>query len=187
MEERFFVHEKGMCDATEVGRGTRIWAFAHVMEGATVGEDCNIGEGCFVETGAIIGNHCTLKNGISVWDKVVLEDYVFLGPNAVLTNDLLPRCRTKKTPDEFLPTLIREGASVGANATIICGVKIGRNAMIGAGAVITRDVPDHAIVIGNPARQYGWSCECGEKMEPSVPCKCGKEYRLRAGRIVEAG
>ena len=186
MEQPYFVHEKGMCESDDVGEGTRIWAFAHVMEGAKVGSGCNIGEGCFVEAGAVVGNHCTLKNGVSVWDKVTLEDYVFLGPNAVLTNDMLPRCRNRKGAEGFEPTLLKEGTTVGANATIVCGVTIGRNAMIGAGAVVTHDVPDHALVYGNPARQYGWACECGEKMEPDVECSCGRKYRLSMGRVVPA-
>jgi acetyltransferase-like isoleucine patch superfamily enzyme len=185
MSEGVFVHEKGLCESDQVGKGTRIWAFAHVMKGAVVGEACNIGETSFVEAGAIIGNHCTIKNGVSVWDKVILEDYVFLGPNAVLTNDLLPRCKVKKSPDQFLTTRIKEGASIGANATIVCGVTIGRNAMIGAGAVVTRDVPDHALVIGNPARQRGHVCECGLRMEPNMKCACGRTYRLREGKIRE--
>ena len=185
MADDVFVHEKGLCESDQVGNGTRVWAFAHVMKGAIVGEHCNIGETSFVESGAVIGNHCTIKNGVSVWDRVTLEDYVFLGPNAVLTNDMLPRCRVKKGAEEFLPTLIREGTSIGANATIVCGVTIGRNAMIGAGAVVTRDVPDHALVIGNPARMRGYVCECGLKMEPGVECSCGRRYRLRMGKIAE--
>ncbi len=185
MPEGVFVHEKGICESDRVGKGTRVWAFAHVMKGAVVGEECNIGETSFVESGAVIGNHCTIKNGVAVWDKVVLEDYVFVGPNAVLTNDLLPRCKYKKGPDAFLPTLIKEGASIGANATLVCGVTIGRNAMVGAGAVVTRDVPDHALVIGNPARQRGWVCECGRRVEPGIKCSCGKLLRIREGRVHE--
>ena len=186
MSNDIFVHEKGICESETVGKGTRVWAFAHVMKGAVLGEDCNVGECSFVETGAILGDHCTIKNGVSVWDKVVLEDYVFLGPNAVFTNDMMPRCRVKKGVDEFIPTLVKEGASIGANATIVCGVTIGRNAMIGAGSVVTKDIPDHALVFGSPARDRGWVCECGLKMEPTVRCKCGKQYELRDGRIVEA-
>ncbi len=185
MERPFFVHEKGICDSDDVGEETRIWAFAHVMKGAKVGSHCNIGECSFVETGAVVGSHCTLKNGVSVWDRVTLEDYVFLGPNAVLTNDLLPRCRVKKEADEFAPTLFREGSTVGANATIVCGVTVGKNAMVGAGSVVTHDVSDHALVYGNPARQHGWVCECGRPMEPGEDCRCGKKYRLRAGKIEE--
>ncbi len=185
MERPYFVHEKGICDSDDVGKETRIWAFAHVMKGAKVGEHCNIGECSYVETGAIVGNHCTLKNGVSVWDKVVLEDYVFLGPNAVMTNDLLPRCRVKKGGEEFAPTLFKEGATVGANATIVCGVTVGKNAMIGAGSVVTHNVPDHALVYGNPARQHGWVCECGQPLEAEAECECGKSYRIRSGRIQE--
>ena len=187
MSEDVFVHEKGICESDRVGKGTRVWAFAHVMKGAVVGEHCNVGECSFVEAGAVIGNHCTIKNGVSVWEKVTLEDYVFLGPNAVLTNDMLPRCRVKKGTEGFLPTLLKEGATVGANATIVCGVTIGRNAMIGAGAVVTKDVPDHGLAFGNPARVRGWVCECGERMEPGAPCSCcGKLYKMEGDRVVEA-
>ena len=121
--EGVFVHEKGLCESDRVGEGTRIWAHAHVMKGAVVGKDCNLGEGSFVESGAVLGNHCTVKNGVSVWNKVVCEDYVFLGPDVALTNDFLPRAAFKKDPEtEFRRTLIREGASIGANATLVCGI-----------------------------------------------------------------
>ena len=161
-----FVHERGLCDSDTVGDGTRIWAHAHVMKGARVGRGCNIGEGSFVETGAVLGDHCTVKNGVSVWDMVVCEDYVFLGPDVALTNDFVPRAAFKKDPaTEFRPTLIREGASIGANATIICGVTIGRHAMIGAGAIITRDVPDFALAVGCPARRIGWVGRYGNRLE----------------------
>lgn len=185
-----FVHEKGMCDSDSVGEGTRIWAFAHVLKGAVVGMGCNLGEGSFVEGGAVLGNHCTVKNGVSIWDKVTCEDYVFLGPNAVLTNDFLPRSAFKKNPEtEFRKTLIREGASIGANATIVCGVTIGRHAMIGAGSVVTRDVPDFGLVWGNPARQGGWVGRYGEKLafDSTGKARCAKTndvYLLQQGRVI---
>lgn len=185
-----FVHERGLCDSETVGEGTRIWAFAHVLKGAVLGRGCNIGECSFVEGGAVLGNHCTVKNGVSVWDKVTCEDYVFLGPNAVLTNDFLPRSAFKKNPDtEFKKTLIREGASIGANATIVCGVTIGRHAMIGAGAVVTRDVPDFGLVWGNPARRGGWVGRYGERLTfdsggRATCAKTGDVYRLDGERVL---
>jgi UDP-2-acetamido-3-amino-2,3-dideoxy-glucuronate N-acetyltransferase len=185
-----FVHEKGMCESDTVGSGTRIWAHAHVMKGAQVGEDCNIGEGSFVESGAVLGNHCTVKNGVAVWDRVVCEDYVFLGPDACFTNDFLPRAAFKKDPEtEFLPTRIREGASIGANATIVCGVNIGLHAMVGAGAVVTRDVPDFALVVGSPAKAIGWVGRYGTRLQfdeyGTARCdKTGDVYRLEEGRVI---
>ncbi len=185
-----FVHERGLCDSDQVGEGTRIWAFAHVLKGAVIGRGCNIGESCFVEGGAVLGNWCTVKNGVAVWDKVVCEDYVFLGPNAVLTNDFLPRAAFKKDPEtEFRRTLLREGASVGANATIVCGVTIGRHAMIGAGAVVTRDVPDFGLVWGNPARRGGWVGRSGERLQfdkagRATCAKTGDIYRLDGDRVL---
>jgi UDP-2-acetamido-3-amino-2,3-dideoxy-glucuronate N-acetyltransferase len=184
-----FVHEKALCESDAVGAGTRIWANAHVMRGAAVGRDCNIGEGSFVETGAVLGNHCTVKNGVSVWDKVVCEDYVFLGPDVALTNDFLPRAAFKKDPaTDFRSTLFREGASIGANATIVCGVTVGRHAMVGAGAVVIRDVPDFALVVGNPARFIGWVGRYGERLDfdehgLAACTRTGDVYRLADGRV----
>lgn len=184
-----FVHEKGMCESDKVGDGTRIWAHAHVMKGAVVGKGCNIGEGSFVEKGAVLGNHCTVKNGVSVWDKVTCEDYVFLGPDSCFTNDFLPRAAFKKDPEtEFRSTKLKEGASIGANATIVCGVTIGAHAMVGAGAVVTKDVPDFALVVGCPARSIGWVGRYGARLafDASGRAECAKTgdvYRLANGRV----
>ncbi len=150
-----FVHELGLCESADVGPGTRVWAFAHVLEGARVGADCNICDGVFVEGGAVIGDRVTLKCGVQVWDGVELEDDVFVGPNATFTNDPMPRSR--QWLDEHPRTIVRAGASIGANATILPGLEIGTGAMVGAGAVVTRSVPPHAIVVGNPARIHGYS------------------------------
>ena len=165
MGNDFFVHDKGICECADVGKGTRIWAFAHVMKGAALGTDCNIGEGCFVESGAVLGNNVTVKNNVSVWDCVVCEDDVFLGPACVLTNDVNPRSAVKIDRSEFLPTLIRQGATVGAGATIVCGVTLGRYAFVGAGAVVIRDVPDYGLVVGNPAKLIGYMDEKGERID----------------------
>jgi UDP-2-acetamido-3-amino-2,3-dideoxy-glucuronate N-acetyltransferase len=172
-----FVHERALCESDAIGARTRVWAFAHVMKGAVIGTDCNVGDHAFVESGARLGNHVTVKNCVLVWDKVTVEDEVFLGPNMVFTNDMNPRVAFKKSADSFLPTLVRRGASIGANATIVCGVTIGTNAFVGAGSVVIRDVPAHAMVVGNPARRIGWMCACGEKLPAALGCKCGRQYR----------
>jgi Acetyltransferase (isoleucine patch superfamily) len=151
----FFVHEKGLCESTNIGEGTRIWAFAHVLPGAAIGSGCNICDGVFVENNVTIGNNVTVKCGVQLWDGVTLEHNVFVGPNATFTNDINPR--SKVYPEQFLPTIVEEGASIGANATILPGIRIGRNAMIGAGAVVTRSVPPNAIVVGNPAKIIGYA------------------------------
>lgn len=172
-----FVHERALCESDQIGARTRVWAFAHVMEGARVGSDCNIGDHAFIESGARVGDRVTVKNCVLVWDRVTIEDDVFLGPNMVFTNDLRPRTAFKN-PDAFLPTLVKRGASIGANATIVCGITIGEGAFVGAGSVVLRDVPAHALVVGNPARRIGWACACGETLAPNLACACGRCYRL---------
>jgi UDP-2-acetamido-3-amino-2,3-dideoxy-glucuronate N-acetyltransferase len=172
-----FVHERGLCESDDVGEGTRVWAFAHVMAGARIGRECNVGNGAFVESGAVIGDRVTVKNNVLVWDKVTIEADVFLGPNAVFTNDLNPRSAFKKPTEEFLSTLVRRGATIGANSTIVCGVVVGEHAFVGAGAVVIHDVAPHALVVGNPARQVGWVCECGERLDAELSCRCGRRYR----------
>lgn len=177
-QDGFYKHERALVESEKIGAGTRIWAYAHVMEGATVGKNCNICDHCFVESGAVIGNNVTIKNGVSVWDKVTIEDGVFIGPNAALTNDSWPRSRNASwQPRE---TLIARGATIGANATILCGIRVGAFAMIGAGAVVTRDLPDFSLCYGNPARVQGWVCVCASKLNfrgSNATCdRCGREY-----------
>ncbi|OYT73064.1 MAG: N-acetyltransferase [Chloracidobacterium sp. CP2_5A] len=178
-------HPTALVESDRIGRGTRIWAFAHVLPGAVIGDDCNIGDHCYIESGAIVGNRVTIKNGVSVWDGVQLGDDVFLGPNVALTNDLLPRSRK---PDWVrYPTYIERGATVGANATIVCRARIGEYAMIGAGSVITRDVPPHALCFGNPATIRGWACRCGARLtfegEEATCRECGDRYWKFSGGI----
>jgi acetyltransferase-like isoleucine patch superfamily enzyme len=174
-------HRLAVVESASVGQGTRVWAFAHVMKGARVGARCNLGEGVFVEGGVVIGDDVTVKNGVALYDGVTVEDEAFLGPHAVFTNDLRPRSgRFKRPPTKFSPTRIGRGATIGANATVICGHVIGEYAMIAAGAVVTTDVAPHALVAGVPARRLGFVCACGETLPRSLTCRCGRRYR-RAG------
>lgn len=161
-----FVHEQGLCESREVGPGTRIWAFAHVLEGAIVGADCNICDGVFVEGGAVLGDRVTVKCGVQLWSGVRIEDDVFVGPNATFTNDPLPRSR--EWLEAHPQTIVCNGASIGANATILPGLEIGTGAVVGAGAVVTRSVPPHAVVAGNPARIRGYADSAKANAEPPV-------------------
>lgn len=172
----YFVHPNALVETEQIGEGTRVWAFAHVMQGAVIGRNCNICDHAFVESNVMIGDGVTIKNGVAIWDGVTLGDHVFVGPNAVFTNDLNPRAEVKKAHDQFVPTQVQEGATIGANATIVCGVTLGRYAFVGAGTVVIRDVPAYALVVGNPARQVGYMCECGETLPVSLVCSCGKRF-----------
>jgi acetyltransferase-like isoleucine patch superfamily enzyme len=167
------VHPAGLCESTSVGAGTRIWAFAHVLEGAVIGSDCNVGDGAFVEDGARLGDRVTVKNNVLVWRGVTVEDDVFLGPAVTFTNDLRPRAHHRCRPDELVETTVQRGATIGANATVVCGVTIGADAFVAAGAVVVGDVPANALVAGNPARQRGWVCRCGAPVDEDLRClKC---------------
>ena len=159
-----FVHENAVCESSTVGEGTRIWAFAHILPGARIGKGCNVCDGVFVENDVTVGDNVTVKCGVQLWDGLSLEDNVFVGPNATFANDRLPR--SKVYPETFQKTIIRKGASIGANATILPGVEIGPGAMIGAGAVVTRNVPPNAIVVGNPGRITGYVQTGAEKADP---------------------
>ena len=174
----YFAHPLALVESREIGAGTRIWAFTHVCAGAKVGARCNVGEGVYLESGAIVGDDVTIKNGVALYEKIVVEDEAFLGPHAVFTNDPRPRSgRYKRTSESFLPTRIGRGASIGANATVLCGHSIGAWAMVGAGAVVTEDVPDHAMVVGVPARRAGFVCECGEILGAALRCVCGLSFQ----------
>jgi UDP-2-acetamido-3-amino-2,3-dideoxy-glucuronate N-acetyltransferase len=176
-------HPAAMVESDDVGEGTRVWAFAHVLHGARVGRNCNLGEGVFVEGGAIIGDNVIVKNGVAIYDGVTVEDEAFLGPHCVFTNDLRPRAgRYKRPPSTWAPTPIRRGATIGANATIVCGHEIGTYAMVAAGAVVTKDVPPYRLVGGVPARPMGFVCACGDSLPDSLVCQCGLAYeRFGAG------
>jgi len=174
-----FVHPAGLCESDDVGPGTRVWAFAHVLPGARLGADCNVCDGAFVETGAVLGDNVTVKNGTLVFDGVTCEDDVFLGPNVLFTNDLRPRSHVKKSRDAFLPTLVRRGASLGAGVVVVCGTTLGEYAFAAAGAVLTRDVPAYAFVAGNPATRRGWVCACGDRLDATLRCPaCATTYTL---------
>lgn len=182
MSEHFQHHLAVIEPNVAIGARTRIWAFVHVLSGVVIGEDCNLCDHTFVESAVRIGNRVTIKCGVSLWDGVIVEDDVFIGPNAVFTNDKRPRSR--KHPDQFPTITLKEGASLGANCTILPGITVGRWAMVGAGAVVTHDVPDHGLVVGTPARLVGWVCQCGEKLSfraaRQLVCGCGRRY-LQAG------
>lgn len=180
-----FVHPDGRCESNDVGAGTRVWAFAHVLAGAHVGADCNICDHVFIEGGVWIGDRVTVKNAVLVWDGVTVESDVFLGPAMVFTNDLQPRTHIKKGSSELVPTVVRSGATIGANATIVCGTTIGSHAFVAAGAVVTRDVADHALVMGSPAKQVGWVCVCGCRLGESLSCECGQNFAIKGGVLVD--
>lgn len=174
-------------DGASIGDETRIWHFVHVCSGARIGARCVLGQNVYVGPGVEIGDGVRIQNNVSVYEGVIVEDDVFLGPSAVFTNVINPRAHVQRK-DQFRPTRVRRGATIGANATIICGVQLGEYAFVGAGAVVTRDVPDYALVMGNPARHAGWVCACGERLpddaEPS--CTCGASYRLEADALAPA-
>ncbi len=189
MKKKYFVHESSYLEkGAEVGAGTRVWYFCHIKKGAKIGKNCKIGQNVFIDDGAAVGDDVKIQNNVSVYNGVSVGNGAFLGPSCVFTNVKNPRSRHPRKKKDFSRTPVGEGATVGANATIVCGNKIGRHAFIGAGAVVTKDVPDYAVVIGNPARQAGWACECGEKLafgsKKSARCaSCGLSYKEAGGCI----
>lgn len=182
-----FIHESAYVDdGARIGAGTKVWHFCHIMPGAVIGERCSLGQNVVVMNGVIIGDDVKIQNNVSVYEGVELEDGVFCGPSMVFTNVINPRSEVSRK-DEYRRTLVRRGASIGANATVVCGVTLGEYCFVGAGAVVTRDVPAFALVVGVPAEQAGWMCECGVKLPdaaPEISCgACGKRYR-RAGQVL---
>ncbi len=184
MEKRYFVHPSALCETEDIGDETRVWAFAHVMKGVRIGSQCNVGDHAFIESGVTVGDRVTIKNGVAIWEGVTVEDDVFLGPNCVMTNDLLPRSRVMH--EESVKTLISRGASIGANATIVAGHTLGQYCMIGAGAVVTKDIPPFALVVGNPSRRIGWVGVKGERLEFDGDGLCRTAegvYAMRDGAV----
>ena len=187
----FFIHESAYVDkGAVIGRGSSIWHFSHIMSGAELGEECTVGQNVFIQNNVKIGSYCKIQNNVSVYEGVILEDYVFCGPSMVFTNVKDPRCKYPQRGSEFYAaTLVKEGASIGANATIVCGNTIGKHAFIGSGAVVTSDVPDYALMVGVPAKRIGWACECGKilpEFDSSIQCsRCGMKYNLdENGRLI---
>jgi UDP-2-acetamido-3-amino-2,3-dideoxy-glucuronate N-acetyltransferase len=180
-----FVHPTAVVDdGAVVGAGSSIWHFCHVMAGARVGAGCVIGQNVMIASGVVVGARCKIQNNVSLYRGVVLEDEVFCGPSSVFTNVLTPRAFVERK-DEFLPTLVRRGATVGANATVICGTTIGAYAMVGAGAVVTRDVADYALVAGSPARRIGWVSRTGERLGEDLVCpRTGERFRETESGLV---
>lgn len=174
------LHPAALCETESVGPRTRIWAFAHILEGAVIGADCNICDQAFIEGRARLGDRVTVKNASLIWDGVRIEDDVFIGPRVTFTNDPRPRIGRPLAPEEFVETTVGRGASLGANVTVVCGVTIGEYALVGAGAVVTRDVAPHRMVLGVPARPAGWVCVCGLDIDAELVCDCGRSFHATA-------
>lgn len=192
MTPSVFVHESSYVDLpSEIGEGTKIWHFSHVMKNSRIGKNCNIGQNVLISPQCVLGNNVKIQNNVSIYTGVILEDDVFCGPSMVFTNVFNPRSHVERK-DEYRTTLVKRGATIGANATVVCGVTLGRYSFIGAGAVVTRDVPDYAIVFGNPARLRGWCCACGDKLalaaapedRATATCaRCAQQYHYESGTL----
>lgn len=173
----FFVHQSSYVDDNvTIGKGSKIWHFCHVQTGAALGERCSLGQNVNIGNNVKIGNNVRIQNNVSIYEGVEIEDNVFCGPSCVFTNVTTPRSHFP-VGGVYAKTLIKEGASLGANCTIVCGHTVGRSALIAAGAVVTKDVKDYALMAGVPARQLGWVCECGERLDSALVCKCGRKYQ----------
>jgi len=189
-KNRYFVHESSYVDkGAQIGNGTKIWHFSHVMSGARIGRDSVLGQNVNVGSRAVIGNACKIQNNVSLYDDVILEDRVFCGPSCVFTNVIIPRAFIERK-QEYRKTLVKEGATIGANATIVCGITLGKYCVIGAGSVVTRDVSDYALMYGTPAEHHGWVCECGGKLtsgdDSSYSCSiCSRLYSDKEHELVE--
>jgi len=174
MKKNIFIHPSAIVETNDIGEGSKIWAFVHVLNGVEIGREANICDHCFIENGVKIGNYVTIKCGVWLWDGVTVGDNVFIGPSVTFTNDLFPRSKNKNYQKK--ETILENGCSIGANSTILAGIKIGKHAMIGAGSVVTKDVRDYELVYGNPAKQNGYICKCGKKLKldnEKANCECG--------------
>jgi UDP-2-acetamido-3-amino-2,3-dideoxy-glucuronate N-acetyltransferase len=192
-DKKYYVNEHAVVDNNvEIGEGTKIWHFSHVQKGAKIGKSCVLGQNVNVANNVTIGNFCKIQNNVSIYEGVTLEDYVFCGPSMVFTNILDPKCKYPQVGEQFyIKTLVKEGASIGANATVVCGHTLGKHCLIGAGAVVTKDVPDYALIIGNPGRVAGWVSEAGKKLkfdkDNTAYCeKSGKKYKLENNCVKES-
>lgn len=185
-DKAIFVHESSYVDDNvEIGDNTKIWHFSHIMSNCKIGENCNIGQNVVISPEVIIGNNVKIQNNVSVYTGVICEDDVFLGPSCVFTNVINPRSFISRK-DEYRQTIIKKGASIGANSTIVCGHNIGKYAFVGAGSVITKDVPDYALVVGNPAHKIGYVCKCGNKLNETLECMCcHKKYTKEDNNVVK--
>jgi len=189
MMSDYFVHESSYVDDdVTIGSGTKIWHFSHIQSGAQIGKNCSLGQNVNISNNVKIGNGVKIQNNVSVYEGVELEDYVFCGPSMVFTNDLTPRAKYPKGHTGYKKTVIRSGATIGANATIVCGHELGTCCTIAAGAVVTKNVPAHALMAGVPAKQIGWVCECGQVLNDRLKCPdCSRQYKKSENSIVEEG
>ena len=185
-ETNYFVHESSYVDeGVEIGENTKIWHFSHIQKGAKIGTNCSFGQNVNVSNNVVIGNFVKVQNNVSIYEGVELEDYVFCGPSCVFTNDLTPRARFPKGSVGYKKTLIKHDASIGANSTIVCGHTVGEYALIAAGAVVTKNVPSHALMAGIPAKQIGWVCNCGNVLDKDLFCSCGRKFKIDSDSIKE--
>ena len=183
----YYVHPTSIIDdGAEIGEGTKIWHFSHIQSGAIIGKNCSFGQNVNVSNNVIVGNGVKVQNNVSLYEGVELRDYVFCGPSCVFTNDLTPRAKYPKGSANYKKTLIRHGATIGANATVVCGHELGECCTIAAGAVVTKNVPAHALMAGVPAKQIGWVCECGQVLDKNKICPdCSRRYELIDGELKE--
>lgn len=187
MRKDYFVHKSSYIDReVKIGRGTKIWHFCHIQTGAYIGKNCSLGQNVNISNNVKIGNNVKIQNNVSIYEGVEIEDGVFCGPSCVFTNDLTPRAKYPKGKENYVKTKVKLGATIGANATIVCGHILGKWCMIASGAVVTKNVKDYALVAGVPAQQMGWVCECGEILNEQLVCKhCGRRYVERTQGLVE--
>lgn len=184
---KYYVHESSYVDENvKIGEGTKIWHFCHVQKGALIGKQSSLGQNVNISSNVRIGNSVKIQNNVSVYEGVEIEDYVFCGPSMVFTNDLTPRSKYPKGTGDYKKTLVKYGATIGANATVVCGNTIGKWSMIASGAVVTKDVLDYALMAGVPAKQIGWVCECGMPLKEKLICsECSREYELHDNKLME--